>query len=119
MFAGDAVVLWQFHVAQLQAERLKDYNEELVSVLRVHSNLLAFHDALEEVANDKDAGRLVSEAQRLTKAFSEGTQRVRNALGSLPSGTQPDSILPTVEIVQRMLASQIQEITDLAALGQW
>jgi PAS domain S-box-containing protein len=119
MFAGDAVVLWQFHVAQLQAERLKDYNEELVSVLRVHSNLLAFHDALEEVANDKDAGRLVSEAQRLTKAFSEGTQRVRNALSSLPSGTQPDSILPTVEIVQRMLASQIQEITDLAALGQW
>jgi PAS domain S-box-containing protein len=119
MFAGDAVVLWQLHVAQLQAERLKDYNEELVSVLRVHSNLLAFHDALEEVANDKDAGRLVSEAQRLTKAFSEGTQRVRNALGSLPSGTQPDSILPTVEIVQRMLASQIQEITDLAALGQW
>jgi PAS domain S-box-containing protein len=119
MFAGDAVVLWQFHVAQLQAERLKDYNEELVSVLRVHANLLAFHDRLEEVANDKDAGWLVSETQRLTVAFSEGTQRVRNALSALPSGAQPDSILPTLEIVQKMLASQVQEITDLAALGQW
>jgi CHASE3 domain sensor protein len=101
MFAGDAVVLWQFQIAQLQAERLKDYNEELVSVLRVHASLLAFHDTLEEAANAKDRGRLVSEAQRLTSAFSEGTQRVRNALSSLPSDAQPDPILPTLEIVQR------------------
>jgi PAS domain S-box-containing protein len=119
MFAGDAVVLWQFQIAQLQAERLKDYNEELVSVLRVHASLLAFHDTLEEAANAKDRGRLVSEAQRLTSAFSEGTQRVRNALSSLPSDAQTDPILPTLEIVQRTLASQVEEITDLAALGQW
>ena len=119
MFAGDAVVLWQFQIAQLQAERLKDYNEELVSVLRVHANLLAFHDTLEGIADDKDAGRLVSEAGHLTSAFSEVTQRVRDALSSLPPGAQPDPILPTLEIVQRTLASQLEEITDLATLGQW
>ncbi len=118
-FAGDAVVLWQFHIAQLEAERLKDYNEELVSVLRVHANLLAFHDTLEGLANDKDEGRLATEAEHLTRAFSEGTQRVRNALNSLPPGAQPDPILPTLEIVQRTLASQMDEINDLAALGQW
>jgi PAS domain S-box-containing protein len=119
MFAGDAVVLWQFQVAQLQAERLKDYNEELVSVLRVHANLLVFHDTLEAVANDENVGKLASEAERLTSAFSEDTQRVRNALSSLPSGVQPEPILPTLEIVQRTLASQLEEITDLATLGQW
>jgi PAS domain S-box-containing protein len=119
MFAGDAVVLWQFQIAQVQAERLKDYNEELVSVLRVHTNLLVFHDTLEAIANDEDAGRLVSEAERLTSAFAENTQRVRNALGSLPSDAQPEPILPTLEIVQRTLASQLEEIIDLATLGQW
>ncbi len=119
MFAGDAIVLWQFHIAQLQAERLKDYNEELVSVLRIHANLLVFHDTLEAEANDENAERLVSEAERLTSAFSEDTQRVRNALSSLPSGVQPEPILPTLEIVQRTLASQLEEITDLATLGQW
>jgi len=119
MFAGDAIVLWQFQIARLQAERLKDYNEELVSVLRVHANLQGFHDTLEAVANDEDPGRLVSEAKRLTTAFSEDTQRVRNALSSLPSGAEPDSILPTLEIVQSTLASQMEEITELAALGQW
>jgi PAS domain S-box-containing protein len=119
MFAGDAIVLWQFHIAQLQAERLKDYNEELVSVLRIHANLLVFHDTLEAVANDENAGKLVSEAERLTTAFSEDTQRVRNALNSLPPGVQPEPILPTLEIVQRTLASQLEEIIDLASLGQW
>ena len=119
MFAGDAVVLWQFQIAQLQAERLKDYNEVLVSVLRVHANLLVFHDTLEAVANDENAERLASEAERLTSAFSEDTQRVRNALSSLPAGVQPEPILPTLEIVQRTLASQLEEVTDLANLGQW
>jgi PAS domain S-box-containing protein len=119
MFAGDAVVLWQFQIAQLQAARLKGYIEELVSVLRVHSNLLVFHDSLEALANDEDAPRLASEAKRLTGVFAEDTQRVRNALSFLPPGAEPDSILPTLEIVQRTLASQMEEITDLAALGQW
>ena len=94
MFAGDAVVLWQFHIAQLQAERLKDYNEELVSVLRIHANLLVFHDTLEAEANDENAGRLVSEAERLTSAFSEDTQRVRNALSSFGRSARPDPAYP-------------------------
>jgi PAS domain S-box-containing protein len=119
MFAGDAVVLWQFQIAQMQAERLKAYNEELVSVLRVNTNLLAFHDTLEAVANDEDAGRLILEAKSLTGTFTEDTQRVRNALSALPVGAQPDPILPTLEIVQRTLASQMEEITDLGTLGEW
>jgi PAS domain S-box-containing protein len=119
MFAGDAVVLWQFQVAQLQAERLKDYNQELISVLRVHANLLAFHDKLEEVANYEDVGRLVSEVGHLTSAFMEDAQRARSALRLLPSSIQPDPILPTLEIIQRTLESQLEEITDLATLGDW
>lgn len=119
MFAGDALILWQFQIAQLEAERLRNYNEELVSVMRVHTNLLVFHDTLEAIANDENVGRLVSEAERLTSAFAEDTQRVRTALSSLPSDAQPEPILPTLEIVQRTLASQLEEIIDLANLRQW
>jgi PAS domain S-box-containing protein len=119
MFAGDVLVLWQFQIAQLQAERLKDYNEELVAVLRVHANLLAFDNTLEVVANDENAGRMVSEAERVTSAFAEDAGRVRKALNSLPSGAQPEPILPELEIIQRTLASQLEEISDLATLGQW
>src|SRR5271168_5445675 len=51
MLAGDAIVLWQFHIVQAQAERLNEYDEELVTVLRVHSDMLKFRDTLESSAN--------------------------------------------------------------------
>ena len=44
MLAGDAIVLWQFHIVHAQAERLNEYDEELVTVLRVHSDMLKFRD---------------------------------------------------------------------------
>ena len=28
MFAGDVIVLWQFHIVQAQAERLDEYDED-------------------------------------------------------------------------------------------
>jgi len=119
MFAGDAIVLWQFHVAQRQAELSKTYNEELVSVLRVHANLLAFGDRLEAVSKEEDMERLVAEAGRFTSTFTRDTQRAKAALTGLPSEIESDPVLPTLEIVQRTLASQLEEITDLAGMGDW
>ena len=118
MFVGDAIVLWQFHTAQRQAELSKSYNEELISVLRVHANLHTFRDRLEEVANDEDVGRLAEESARLTNSSAEDTKRARNAISVLPASvTVP--VLPTLEIVQKTLTSQLEEITDLATAGDW
>src|SRR5580704_6872519 len=55
MLAGDAIVLWQFHIVQAQAERLDEYDEELVAVLRVHSDILKLRDTLESLTNAKKA----------------------------------------------------------------
>ena len=51
--AGDVIVLWQFHTVRVQTGRLNEYDEELVSVRRVHSDLLRFRDTLEALANAK------------------------------------------------------------------
>jgi PAS domain S-box-containing protein len=120
MLAGDALVLWQFQIVRLQAQRLKDYDEELVAVLRVHANLLAVHEKLEAVANIEDAGRLIAEVGPLHKTFVEDAQRARSVLNSLPASIQADpSILSTLEVVDRTLESQFEEISDLATLGDW
>jgi PAS domain S-box-containing protein len=120
MLAGDALVLWQFQIVRLQAQRLKDYDEELVAVLRVHANLLAVHEKLEAVANIEDAGRLIAEVGQLNKTFVEDAQRARSVLNSLPVSIQADpSILSTLEVVDRTLESQFEEISDLATAGDW
>src|SRR6202167_5985685 len=55
MLAGDLIVLWQFHIVQAQAERFNEYDEELATVLRIHSDLLKFRDALESLADAKNS----------------------------------------------------------------
>jgi len=120
MLAGDAVVLWQFHLVRAQAERLNGIDQKLVAVLRVHTSLLAFHDRLNELAQAQDEGRLVTEAGPLRTAVLEETQRARSALRLLPSDLQRDpTFMPTLLTVQSALPSQLEAITSLAASGDW
>jgi PAS domain S-box-containing protein len=120
MLGGDSVVLWQFHVVRLQSERLNGSDQELTAVLRVHASLLAFHDKLEEIANDEDSERLVAEARPLNSSILDNMQHARSALGMLPSSIHPDpTILPTLQVIQRTMESQLEEITDLATSGDW
>jgi PAS domain S-box-containing protein len=120
MLGGDAVVLWQFHLVRAQAERLNDIDQELVTVLRVHTSLLTFHDKLEALAQSEDAGRLVMEAGPLRTAVLEDTQRAMAALSLLPSELQRDpAIMPTLLTIQRALPPQLKAITTLATSGDW
>src|ERR1700677_1836314 len=97
MLVGDVIVLWQFHIVQAQAERLNEYDEELVTVLHVHSDLLKFRDALESLANAKSSERLKVETQSMNEAFAEDVRQAKNALLAVHSGNASDPTnLPTL-----------------------
>src|SRR5271167_1164358 len=80
MLAGDVIVLWQFHIVQAQAERLDEYDEELVAVLRVHSDLLKFRDTLESLASAKNSERLKAETRSMNETLAEDMRRAKTAL---------------------------------------
>src|SRR5580700_4053141 len=67
MFAGDVIVLWQFPIVQAQAERLDEYDEALVAVLRVHWDVLKFRGTLESLANTRNAENLKTETQAMNE----------------------------------------------------
>jgi PAS domain S-box-containing protein len=120
MFAGDAIVLWQFHVVQAQAERLDEYDEELVTVLRVHSDLLKLRDTLESLANAKDSERLKTETQSMNEAFAEDMRRAKSALLAVHSDNASDlTTLPTLAAVQSTLRSQTASMIELAEADDW
>jgi PAS domain S-box-containing protein len=120
MVGSDAVVLWQFHMVRVQSERMNGLDQKLVAVLRVHTSLLTFHDRMEALTDSEDAGRLLAEAAPLHAAVLEETQRAREALRVLPPALQRDpTILPTLEIIQDALQSQLEAITSLARMGDW
>ncbi|WP_051978689.1 sensor histidine kinase [Edaphobacter aggregans] len=120
MFVGNAMVLWQFHEVRAQAERLNGIDQKLVAVLRLHTSLMAFYDRMEELAHSEDAARLAAEAGPLRTAVLEEAQRARSALSLLPSEFQLDpTILPTLQVLQGTLPSQLEKITSLATSGDW
>jgi len=81
---------------------------------------LTFHDRLEDIANDEDAKRMASEAGPMNRAIAEDTQHAQTVLSKLPAEVKPDpTILPTLQVIQRTVESQIEEITDLARMNDW
>jgi PAS domain S-box-containing protein len=120
MLAGDAIVLWQFHIVRAQAERLDEYDEELVTVLRVHSDMLKFRDTLESLANARDAKRLKADTQSMNAAFSEDMRRANSALLAVHSDNASDpTILPTLAVVQSNLQSETASVIELAEANDW
>jgi PAS domain S-box-containing protein len=120
MLAGDVIVLWQFHLVQAQAARLNEYDEELVTVLHVHSDLLKLRDALESLGNAKDSERLKAETQSMNEALAEDIRQARNALLAVHSDDASDPTnLPVLAVIQSTLRSQTASIIGLAEAGDW
>jgi PAS domain S-box-containing protein len=120
MLAGDVIVLWQFHIVQAQAERLNEYDEELATVLRIHSDLLKFRDALESLADARNSERLKAETQSMNEEFAEDMQQAKNALLGVQSDNASDPMnLPALAVIQSTLRSQTASMIGLAEAQDW
>ena len=120
MLLANAVLLWQFHQARVQAERLDGVDQELIVVLQAHTNLMSFYERLDAFAHSENTIELVTEAERLRNDLLEDSQRTRNALNNLPSDLKLDpTLLPALEAIQDELPAELGSITDLAKTRDW
>ena len=120
ILGGNGLLVWQFHIASLQADRLTGGSQQAIAVLRLQESLVSFHQQLDELIRSRDADRLVTEAEPLRRALLEQIQRTRNILSHLPSETHVDpAFLPTLDAIEIALPSQLEAITNLASSGDW
>lgn len=120
MLLANAVLLWQFHQARVQAARLDGVDQELIVVLQAHTNLMLFYERLDAFAHSENTIELVTEAERLRNDLLEDSQRTRNALNNLPSDLKLDpTLLPALEAIQDELPAELGSITDLAKTRDW
>jgi PAS domain S-box-containing protein len=120
MLVGNGVLLWQLHLIRVQAERLNGVNEELIEVLRVHTGLLSFYERLGVLARSEDSARLLKESASLRKGLLDDAQRTLAAFYHLPPEMKVDqTVLPTLESIERTLPSHLDAIAAAAASGEW
>ena len=120
MLVGNGVLLWQLHLIRVQVERLNGVNEELIEVLRVHTDLLSVYDRLGVLARSEDSARLLKESATLRKGLLDDAQRTLATFNHLPPEMKVDqTVLPTLESIERTLPSHLDAITSAAASGEW
>jgi signal transduction histidine kinase len=120
ILAGNALVIWEFHMARIQTDRLIGANQQLIAVLQLQVDLLSFHERLDNLARSGDAHHMATEAEPLRQAIEQQAQQTRTAIANLPSGTQVDpAFMPTLEAIEVALPSQLEAINDLAKSGEW
>ena len=120
MLVGNAVLLWQFQLARVQAQRLSSFDQELVTVLQVHTSLMALYERLDVLTQSEDTVRLMKEVETSRDVLLDQRQRSRDVLRRLSTEMQLDpTLLPTVEAVQGALPEQLEAITALAKARDW
>ncbi|MGA3234953.1 MAG: ATP-binding protein [Bryobacteraceae bacterium] len=120
ILGGNGLVILQFERARLQTDRLIGVSQQLIAVLRLQEGLLSFHQRLNELAESKDADRLVTESKPLRTALLEQTQQTRSTLAYLPFEFQVDpAFLTALDAFETTLPSQLQDIAALATAGDW
>src|SRR5262245_22454337 len=120
ILAGNALVIWQFHMARIQTDRLTSANQQLIAVLQLQVGLLSFHQQLHDLARSGDAHHLTTEAESLRRVLEEQAQQTRVAIANLPPGTRVDpDFLPTLETIEVALPAQLEAINELAKSGDW
>jgi signal transduction histidine kinase len=120
ILGGNGLLIWEFRVARLQADRLSGVSQQMISVLRLQGSLLSFHQRLGELAQSRNAYVLTAESAFLQSNLIEQIQQTREALTRLPSRTQLDPLLlPTLEAIEISVPTQLDAITALASSGDW
>lgn len=108
ILGGNGVVIWQFHVARIQADLLAGANQQLTAVLQLEVSLLSFHQRLDDLARSSDAQRLTTEAEPLRRVLREQAQQTRTAVANLPPEIRVDpAFLPTLETIGVTLPAQL------------
>jgi signal transduction histidine kinase len=117
---GNGLLIWQFHIGRLQAERLSRVSAQMAAVLRLQGDLLAFHERLSELAQSKNAPGLKSEIEASRDALLEQVRQTKSALTPLSPGANLDpQLLPTLDAIQIGLPSQLDSTAGLASSDDW
>jgi PAS domain S-box-containing protein len=120
MSVSTGILLWQSRVMRVQANRLKEMDEQFIEVQRVHALVLSFRDKSEQLVKARNLARLQQEAPALRSQLNDSLRQTQTVFrGIEPNNTLDPTILPTLETIQGLLPSQIDSLTTLVSVADW
>jgi len=119
ILAGNSIVIWQFHLARVETDRLTSANRQLNAILQLQVGLLAFHHRLDDLARSGNAQHLTAEVDPLRRAFLNQINQTREVTARPPTANADRDILPALDTIEVALPGQLDAISGLAEAGDW
>ncbi|HKF06721.1 MAG TPA: ATP-binding protein [Candidatus Sulfotelmatobacter sp.] len=116
---GAAIAVWQISVMRQRAQRLYDAEQPALAVLMAHNHFQRFQAELSLVAETHDAPRFTAKAEELRRVFNQDVDNAVHALNGLGPGAERDRQFTGLEAIRTMFSSQMNDLVQLARLGDW
>ena len=116
---GAVVAGWQISVMRQRAQRLYDLEQPALAVLMAHNHFQRFQAELQLLSETHDPQRFTARATELRRVFNQDVDGAIQALGSLSQGPERERQFTGLEAIRTMFSSQMDDLMELARLGDW
>ena len=116
---GAVVAVWQISVMRQRAQRLYDLEQPALAVLMAHNHFQRFQAELQLLSETHNAPRFTAKASQLRGVFNQDVDRAIQALQGLRQGPERERQFTGLEAIRTMFSSQMDDLIQLARLGDW
>jgi PAS domain S-box-containing protein len=119
MIVSDAVAVWQFRRMEGSTDRLRQADQTLRAVVRVHVDIGTFRDRVAVMANSEETGKFAKDIASLRQKFLEDAERARRILMAWPELDENGTISSALQTLTTALPAQLDTVEELANAGDW
>jgi PAS domain S-box-containing protein len=116
---GGAIAAWQISVMRQRAQRLYNLEQPALAVLMAHNHFQRFQAELQLLSETHDGPRFTAKANELRDVFNQDVDRAIQALSGLSQGPERERQFTGLEAIRTMFSSQMNDLIELARLGDW
>jgi signal transduction histidine kinase len=120
IIGGNSLLIWQFHLTRRESEHLAAVTQDMISVLRLQTSVLAFHQSLSELTDYQDADRLKAGSEALSRSLFNEIRLTQQALRGQGDEVEAATyLIPAMDSMELSIHTQVQRINALAGAGDW
>jgi PAS domain S-box-containing protein len=116
---GAVIAVWQISVMRRRAQQMYDAEQPALAVLIAHNHFQRFQAELQLLSETHDVKRFTETANALRRVFNEDVDRATQSLARLRPRPERERQFTGLEAIRTMFSSQMDDLVQLARLGDW
>jgi hypothetical protein len=119
MIAADGLAVWQFRRMESSSERLRQADQTLQAIVRVHVDIGSLRDRVAVMANSQETREFATDTASLRAKFLDDVERARQMVIASPELNENGMTSSSLETLKTAIPAQLDTVSELANAGDW